>query len=50
MAALENALAKIDNMKRPFVLNYTDASAGEAIAALEDLDEALDALKGKIGN
>lgn len=50
MSALENALAKIDNMKRPFVLNYTDASAGEAIAALEDLDEALDALKGKITN
>ena len=48
MAALETALAKIDNMKRPFVLNYTDASAGEAIAALEDLDEALDKLKGKI--
>ena len=48
MAALENALAKIDNMKRPFVLNYTDTSAGEAIAALEDLDEALDKLKGKI--
>ena len=50
MAALETALAKIDNMKRPFVLNYTDASAGEAIAALEALDEALDALKGKIGD
>ena len=48
MSALENALAKIDNMKRPFVLNYTDASAGEAIAALEALDEALDKLKGKI--
>ena len=48
MAALETALAKIDNMKRPFVLNYTDASAGEAIAALEALDEALDKLKGKI--
>ena len=50
MSALETALDKVNNMKRPFVLNYTDASAGEAIAALEDLDEALDALKGKIGN
>ena len=35
-------------MKRPFVLNFTDASAGESIAALEALDDALDALKGKI--
>ena len=48
MSALETALDKVNKMKRPFVLNYTDASAGEAIKALEDLDEALDALKGKI--
>ena len=48
MSALETALDKVNNMKRPFVLNYTDASAGEAIAALEDLDEALDKLKAKI--
>ena len=48
MSALETALDKVDKMKRPFVLNYTDASAGEALAALEALDDALDALKGKI--
>ena len=48
MSALETALEKVNNMKRPFVLNFTDASAGEAIAALEALDDALDALKGKI--
>lgn len=48
MSALETALDKVNKMKRPFVLNYTDASADEAIKALEDLDEALDALKGKI--
>ena len=48
MSALETALDKVNKMKRPFVLNYTDASAGEAIKALEDLDDALDALKGKI--
>ena len=48
MSALETALEKIKAMKAPFVLNYTDASAGDAIQALEALDDALDALKGKI--
>ena len=47
--ALETALDEINGdaygMKKPFVLNYTDASAGEAIAALEALDEALQTLK-----
>ena len=49
-AALENALEKINSMKRPFVLNYMDASAGVAIDALNALDETLDALKGKLEN
>ncbi|MBQ8047075.1 MAG: peptidase M75 [Prevotella sp.] len=48
MTALENALDKINSMERPFVKNYTDASAGVAIEALHELDEALDALKDKL--
>lgn len=47
--SLEKALDEIDGaangMKRPFVLNYTDASCGEAIEALEALNDALDELK-----
>ncbi len=45
MEAMENALNKVNGMKKPFVNNYTDASAGAAIEAMEELDEALDALK-----
>lgn len=44
----EEALKKVDGMKRPFVLNYQDASAGAAIDALEALDAAIDALKVKL--
>ena len=43
--AVENALAKVNAMERPFVLNYQDTSAGDAIEALEAFDEALGALK-----
>ena len=32
-------------MKKPFALNYTDPSCGQAILALGELDEALDAMK-----
>ena len=46
--AFEEALKKVDGMKRPFVLNYQDASAGAAIDALEALDDAIDALKVKL--
>lgn len=46
--ASEEALKKVDGMKRPFVLNYQDASAGAAIDALEALDDAIDALKVKL--
>ncbi|MCQ2229983.1 MAG: hypothetical protein MJZ13_09615 [Bacteroidales bacterium] len=50
--ALEKALDEIDGpvngMKRPFVNNYTDASCGEAIEALEALDAALDELKNAL--
>ncbi|MCQ2299566.1 MAG: peptidase M75 [Bacteroidales bacterium] len=40
-SAIENALSKIDRMKAPFVLNYTDPSCLEAINACLQLDEAL---------
>ncbi|MCI5572034.1 MAG: hypothetical protein MR386_10300, partial [Prevotella sp.] len=51
---LDDALSKINNMKAPFALNYTDSSVKTAIDALNALDEALDAmestLKGYAGN
>ena len=43
--ALNNALAKIQAMKHPFVTYYSDASAGEAIDALNVLDDELKALE-----
>ena len=46
--AFEEALKKVNGMKRPFVLYYQDASAGAAIDALEALDAAIDALKVKL--
>ena len=46
--AFEEALKKVNGMKRPFVLNYQEKSAGEAIEALEALDDAIDALKVKL--
>ncbi len=42
---LDNALSKIDGMKRPFALYYTDLSVKTAIDALDALDEALDAME-----
>ena len=51
---LDLALSKIDGMKKPFALYYTDASVKTAIDALDELDEALEAmeetLKGFAGN
>ncbi len=51
---LDAALAKIHQMKAPFALYYTDASCGEAIDALGELDDALsdlsETLKGYAGN
>lgn len=53
-AKMETALVKIDSMKRPFALNYTDASAKAAIDALDELDAALgdmeETLKSYAGN
>lgn len=48
--AISNALAKIKQMKSPFVLYYADRSAGEAIAALEKLDEVLANLSNRFGD
>ncbi len=48
-AKLEASLSKIHAMKYPFVLNYKDASAGEAIDALNELDEALGNLAETLG-
>ena len=42
--ALQNALDKIDNMKKPFVLNYSDASCKDAMDALDEFDGTLDEL------
>ena len=41
---LDAALAAINNMKRPFVLYYTDQSAKDAMAALDELEKSLDKL------
>ena len=51
---LENALTKINAMKAPFALYYSDASCKVAIDALGELDDALsemgETLKGYAGN
>lgn len=47
--AIDNALAKINGMAAPFVLHYSDPSAGEAMEACQELSdvfaEAKDAIK-----
>ncbi len=49
LAAIDNALAKIDAMPAPFALHYNEAANGEAVeacAALSDvLGEAIDAIR-----
>lgn len=47
-AAFETALLKVNSMRRPFALYYHDPSAGDAIEAIEALDDAIDALKKKL--
>ena len=47
-AAFEETLKKVNGMKRPFVLNYQDKSAGDSIESIEALDDAIDALKKKL--
>ena len=47
--AIDKALEKINNMKEPFVLNYLDASAGEAMEACQELSDVLDEAKVEVG-
>ena len=46
--AIENTLEKINNMAAPFVHNYSDASAGEAMEACQELSELLDEAKSEL--
>ncbi len=48
MGAIDYALDKIDHMARPFVLNYSDPSAGEAIEACQALSDVLAEAKDAI--
>lgn len=45
--AIDNALAKIQAMKAPFVTYYSDPSAGEAIEACDALSKALAEVKAE---
>ena len=45
--AIENALTKIQAMAAPFVLNYADASAGEAMEACQDLSDVMAEVKAE---
>lgn len=46
--AIDNALAKISNMAAPFVNNYADPSAGEAMTACQELSDVLSEAKAAI--
>lgn len=48
VSKLDIALTKIQNMKKPFVLYYTDQSAKDAMEALQELDDALSSLNDEI--
>lgn len=50
MTNLENALSKINSMKKPFVLNYNDQSAKDAMEALDGLEDALNELDDILQN
>ena len=50
MAAIDNALAKIQAMKAPFVNNINDPSAGEASEACKALDEVLGQAQDAVRN
>lgn len=49
VAAIDNAIAKIDAMPAPFAIHYSDAANGDAVEACaalsEVLDEVIDAIK-----
>jgi len=46
--AIDNALAKINAMAAPFVLHYSDPSAGEAMEACQELSDVLAEAKDAI--
>lgn len=50
MTNLENALSKINSMKKPFVLYYSDQSAKDAMEALDGLEKALNELDDILQN
>ena len=43
--AIDNCIAKIQAMPKPFVLNYKDSKVTEAIHACDDLNTALTAVQ-----
>ena len=45
--AIENALTKINAIKAPFVLYYSDATAGEAMEACQDLSDVMSEVKAE---
>ena len=45
--AIENALAKINAMKAPFVQFYADASAGDAMEACQELSDVMSEVKAE---
>ena len=45
--AIENALTKINAMKAPFVLYYSDTSAGEAMEACQNLSDVMSEVKAE---
>jgi iron uptake system EfeUOB component EfeO/EfeM len=45
--AIEKALAAINDMAAPFVLNYADASAGAAMEACQDLSDVMAEVKAE---
>ena len=47
--AIEKALTAIDNMAAPFVVNYADPSAGEAMEACQDLSDVMAEVKAEFG-
>ena len=47
MNAIENAMAKIQAMKAPFVQFYADASAGEAMEACQELSDVMAEVKAE---
>ena len=46
--AIDNAKTSINNMKAPFVLNYTDASAATAMDACRELNDVLVLVKAQL--